>query len=84
MRMGIVELPNVASDSAVYQDVTLPAGVAWIMLGFWYYTQFDSAPGANALQYVDITDPFNGQLDGAATAGVNSATTARGSLRSTI
>ena len=62
MRMGIVDLPNAFSDSAVYQDITLPAGATLITLSFRYYPQFDSAPGANALQYVNITNLFNGQF----------------------
>jgi hypothetical protein len=62
MRTGIVDLPNVYSDSSVYQDLTLPANAAFITLSFWYYPQYESAPGAGALQYANIINVFNGQF----------------------
>lgn len=62
MRTGIVDLPNVYSDSSVYQDLTLPANASYVTLGFWYYPQYESAPGAGALQYANIINVFNGQF----------------------
>ncbi|MBW7885900.1 MAG: hypothetical protein H3C34_25370, partial [Caldilineaceae bacterium] len=62
MRLGIVDLPNVSSDSYVSQDVTLPAGATLIILRFWYWPQYDAAPGPTALQYANIINLFNGQF----------------------
>ena len=54
--------PTRSQTAPSIQDITLPPGAALITLSFWYYPQFDSAPGANALQYVNITNLFNSQF----------------------
>lgn len=62
MQLGIVDLPNATSISAVEQTINLPAGAGSIVLSFWYYTSYDASPGAGDLQYVDIYNSFNNQL----------------------
>ncbi|MEZ4658572.1 MAG: hypothetical protein R2911_13455 [Caldilineaceae bacterium] len=62
MQLGIVDLPNASSISAVEQTINLPMGVGSIVLSFWYYTTYDASPGAGDLQYVDIYNSFSNQL----------------------
>ena len=62
MQLGIVDLPNASSISAVEQTINLPPGAGYIVLSFWYYTAYDAAPGAGDLQYVDIYNTFSNQL----------------------
>jgi hypothetical protein len=62
MRLGIVDLPNLASDSQVTQDITLPLGATSIILSFMYWPQYDAAPGAGDLQFLNITNLYNGQF----------------------
>lgn len=59
MRLGIVDLPNIASVSTVNQAVSLPASAATVVLSFRYLPRFDAAPGAGDLQYVDIFNNNN-------------------------
>lgn len=59
MRLGIVDLPNNQSISAVNQAINLPASAATIVLSFRYLPRFDAAPGAGDLQYVDIFNNLN-------------------------
>ncbi len=56
MRLGITEGANVASISAIDQEVALPAESASIVLSFRYYPLMESPPGPGDLQYVDIYD----------------------------
>lgn len=59
MQLGIITLPNQPSVSQVEQTVTLPANASTLVLSFRYYPQFDSAPGAGDLQYVDLYNNAN-------------------------
>jgi hypothetical protein len=62
MQVGIVDLPNVFSDSFVFQDVTLPSGPQIITVSFHYYPQFTSAPSPTAVQYARVEQPAGGLL----------------------
>ncbi len=59
MQLGIITLPNQPSVSQVEQAVVLPANASTLVLSFRYFPQFDSAPGAGDLQYVDIYNNAN-------------------------
>jgi hypothetical protein len=62
MRLGITDLANLASSSAVEQTVVLPTNATSIVLTFRYYTVYDGPTDAGDFQYFDIYNVANGQL----------------------
>jgi len=66
MRLGVVDLPNIESESAVAQTVTLPDNASSIVLSFHHYPLYDDTPGPGDLQFVDLFNAFSNQFVGRA------------------
>ena len=66
MQLGIVDLPDAASESSVYQTINLPSEASSIILSFHYYPRYDPNPGGGDEQFVDIYNAFTNQFVGRA------------------
>lgn len=62
VRLGIIDQPNIASNSQIEQVVTLPTNTTSIFLNYRYYTERNGGIDAGDYQYVSIYNVATGQL----------------------
>jgi hypothetical protein len=73
MQLGIVDMANVQSVSAIDQTIALPSDVTSIVLSFRYYPIYEPGPGHGDLQYADIYTALTNQFVGRALGELNDA-----------